>query len=85
MMLARNLVYTALTRAKKLAVFVGSRRAIMMAVRNKRAVPRNTRLAQRLQRLVDDLGPNGLPRVAAKSLDPNHPKTPPPALPGRLL
>jgi exodeoxyribonuclease V alpha subunit len=85
MMLARNLVYTALTRAKKLAVFVGSKRAIMMAVRNKRAVPRNTRLAQRLQRLVDDLGPNGLPRAAAKASDPNRANTPPPALPGRLL
>jgi exodeoxyribonuclease V alpha subunit len=31
-MLFRNLVYTALTRAKKLAVFVGSRKAFAMAV-----------------------------------------------------
>jgi hypothetical protein len=84
MMLARNLIYTALTRAKKIAVFVGSRRAILMAVRNHRSVPRNTRLAQRLQRLVDDLGPNGLPRAAAVP-DPSRPKTPPPAIPGRLL
>ncbi len=83
MMLARNLVYTALTRAKKIAVFIGSRRAIQMAVRNKRAVPRYTRLAQRLQRLVDDLGPDGR-RKTAPGTTPKK-DTPPPALPGRLL
>lgn len=81
MMLARNLVYTALTRAKKIAVFIGSQRAIRIAVRNQRAVPRNTRLAARLQKLVDDLGPSGLPRAAV----PAKPKTPPPAMPGRLF
>jgi exodeoxyribonuclease V alpha subunit len=32
-MLFRNLIYTGLTRAKKLAVFVGSRKALAMAVR----------------------------------------------------
>ena len=31
-MLFRNLIYTGLTRAKKLAVFVGSRKAFAMAV-----------------------------------------------------
>jgi len=31
-MLFRNLIYTGLTRAKKLAIFVGSRRAFAMAV-----------------------------------------------------
>jgi len=31
-MLFRNLIYTGLTRAKKLAVFVGSRKALAMAV-----------------------------------------------------
>ncbi|MES2458991.1 MAG: ATP-dependent RecD-like DNA helicase [Armatimonadota bacterium] len=83
MMLQRNLVYTALTRAKKMAVFVGSKRAIQMAVRNRNVVPRNTRLAQRLQMLVDDLGPNGLPR--AKSPNAAKPNTPAPPLPGRLF
>ncbi len=82
MMLQRNLVYTALTRAKKLAVFVGSKRAIQMAVRNQRVVPRNTRLSQRLQHLVDDLGPNGLPRRGA---GPPKPQLPTPPMPGRLL
>ncbi|HBI21378.1 MAG TPA: recombinase RecD, partial [Legionella sp.] len=32
-MLYRNLIYTGLTRAKKLAVFVGTRRAMCMAIR----------------------------------------------------
>ncbi|MFO7708057.1 MAG: ATP-binding domain-containing protein [Desulfobacterales bacterium] len=33
-MLFRNLIYTALTRAKNLAVFVGIRKALAMAVKN---------------------------------------------------
>ena len=47
-MLQRNLLYTALTRAKKMAVLVGSSRAIAMAVRNKNTTPRWTKLARRL-------------------------------------
>ncbi|MDX9992988.1 MAG: ATP-binding domain-containing protein [Anaerolineales bacterium] len=34
MMLQRNLLYTAVTRARGLCVLVGSRKAISMAVRN---------------------------------------------------
>jgi exodeoxyribonuclease V alpha subunit len=49
-MLQRNLLYTAITRAKKLAVLVGSPRAISAAVRTASAGRRNTRLAQRLSR-----------------------------------
>jgi exodeoxyribonuclease V alpha subunit len=82
MMLQRNLVYTALTRAKKIAVFVGSKRAIQMAVRNRNVVPRNTRLAQRLQNLIDDLGPNGLPRRGDGT---PKKELPTPPLPGRLF
>jgi exodeoxyribonuclease V alpha subunit len=85
MMLARNLVYTALTRAKKLAVFVGSKRAIMMAVRNKRAVPRNTRLAQRLQRLGGRFGAERIAARCGEGFGPEPAQHPPPALPGRLL
>lgn len=47
-MLQRNLLYTAVTRARKLVVLVGDRRAIGMAVRNDRIAERNTRLAARL-------------------------------------
>jgi exodeoxyribonuclease V alpha subunit len=48
MMLQRNLLYTGVTRARKLVVLVGSKQAIAMAVRNNRITQRNTRLAQRL-------------------------------------
>ncbi|MGW8767191.1 SF1B family DNA helicase RecD2 [Streptomyces sp. NPDC055815] len=48
MMLQRNLLYTAVTRAKKLVVLVGSRRAIAQAVRTVSAGRRFTALAHRL-------------------------------------
>ncbi|WP_046471074.1 SF1B family DNA helicase RecD2 [Allosalinactinospora lopnorensis] len=48
MMLQRNLLYTAITRAKRLVVLVGSRKAVAQAVRNATAGRRNTALAHRL-------------------------------------
>ncbi len=48
-MLQRNLVYTAMTRAKKLLVMIGSKKALAIAVRNDRPASRHTRLAVRLQ------------------------------------
>ncbi len=48
-MLQRNLLYTALTRARRLVVVVGSRRALARAVRNATVRRRHTRLAERLQ------------------------------------
>ena len=45
-MLFRNLIYTAVTRAKKLAVFVGSRKALAMAVRTIDSRKRQTALSQ---------------------------------------
>ncbi|MFI8514522.1 ATP-dependent RecD-like DNA helicase [Streptomyces sp. NPDC085460] len=48
MMLQRNLLYTAVTRARKLVVLVGSRRAIAQAVRTVSAGRRFTALAYRL-------------------------------------
>jgi exodeoxyribonuclease V alpha subunit len=47
-MLFRNLIYTGLTRGKKLVVFVGSRKALAMAVRNNQTVVRQTALQQLL-------------------------------------
>jgi exodeoxyribonuclease V alpha subunit len=47
-MLQRNLLYTAITRAKKLVVLVGSSRAIAMAARNSRIQHRYSALAERL-------------------------------------
>ena len=49
LMLQRNLLYTAITRAKKLCVLVGSRRAIGMAVNNNKEAKRYTALDWRLQ------------------------------------
>jgi exodeoxyribonuclease V alpha subunit len=48
MMLQRNLLYTAITRAKKLVVLVGSRRALAAAVRTVGAGRRHTGLTHRL-------------------------------------
>jgi exodeoxyribonuclease V alpha subunit len=48
MMLTRNLFYTGLTRAKKLAIVVGAKKAISLAVRSTDDQKRYTRLKQRL-------------------------------------
>jgi exodeoxyribonuclease V alpha subunit len=47
-MLQRNLLYTGLTRGKKLVCLVGQRRAVFMAVDNVNSAPRNSALNQRL-------------------------------------
>jgi exodeoxyribonuclease V alpha subunit len=48
-MLQRNLLYTAITRARELVVLVGTRRAIGIAVRNNKIVERHTALDVRLR------------------------------------
>jgi exodeoxyribonuclease V alpha subunit len=72
MMLQRNLLYTAVTRAKRLVVLVGSRKAIGQAVRTVSAGRRFTALDHRLgsRRAGSDLDkndrsnrPEGLPEV----------------------
>jgi exodeoxyribonuclease V alpha subunit len=49
MMLQRNLLYTAVTRARKLAILVGTRRAIQIAVRTNPVAKRHTALDWRLK------------------------------------
>ncbi|MDZ4765363.1 MAG: ATP-dependent RecD-like DNA helicase [Chloroflexota bacterium] len=49
MMLQRNLLYTAVTRAKKMVVLVGMRKAVQMAVKNDRVARRFSGLSIRLQ------------------------------------
>jgi len=49
MMLQRSLLYTAVTRGKKLVVIVGNKRAVAMAVRNADAKRRYTWLAERVR------------------------------------
>ena len=48
-MLYRNLIYTGLTRARRLAVFVGSRKALAMAIRQQDPLKRQTALDQLLR------------------------------------
>jgi exodeoxyribonuclease V alpha subunit len=50
MMLSRNLIYTGLTRARKLAIVVGSQKAIGIAVKQVKDQERYTLLAHRLSR-----------------------------------
>ncbi len=47
-MLQRNLLYTGVTRAKKILVLIGEKKAVFYAVRNGRMAERNTRLAERI-------------------------------------
>lgn len=53
MMLQRNLLYTAVTRARQLCVLVGSRRAIGIAVRNDKVAHRYTALDWRLRQPLE--------------------------------
>lgn len=48
-LLARNLLYTALTRGKKLVVLIGQKKAIGIAVSNNKEAQRLTKLKERLQ------------------------------------
>ncbi|NLY53902.1 MAG: ATP-dependent RecD-like DNA helicase [Firmicutes bacterium] len=51
-MLQRNLLYTAITRAKKLVVLVGTKKAIALAVKNNKVEERHTLLQWRLQKAL---------------------------------
>lgn len=50
-LLERNLLYTAITRGKRLVVVIGQLRALQLAVENVRARHRVTKLAERLRQL----------------------------------
>lgn len=47
-LLARNLLYTGITRGKRLVVLIAQKQAIRMAVENNQATERLTKLAERL-------------------------------------
>lgn len=47
-LLQRNLLYTGVTRGKKIVIVIGSKKAIALAIRNSRVQERNTRLKERL-------------------------------------
>jgi exodeoxyribonuclease V alpha subunit len=50
LMLQRNLLYTGITRGKRLVVLVGSKRALALAVKNETTAERHTMLSERLRR-----------------------------------
>ena len=51
-MLQRNLLYTGVTRAKKILVLVGEKKAVSMAIKNEKTGARNTKLSERLGRVA---------------------------------
>lgn len=59
MLMTRNLLYTAITRAKKLVVLVGLRETVSGMVANNREIGRYTGLAQRIRNLFDFMNGGG--------------------------
>ncbi len=68
MMLGRSLLYTAVTRGKRLVVIVGSRRALSLAVKNATARARWTWLAERI-RVATEAEPGGGPEASDDPVD----------------
>ena len=60
LLLHRSILYTAVTRGKKLVVLVGSKRALAMAIRNLRVEQRNTGLKEKLAELRKTASRSGL-------------------------
>ncbi|HEV8193890.1 MAG TPA: ATP-dependent RecD-like DNA helicase, partial [Ktedonobacterales bacterium] len=75
LLLQRNLLYTALTRARRLCVIVGDPRALRRAVENNALATRNTSLDERLQgptlggRKDDSVAIASQPRLATHGAD----------------
>ena len=59
LLLQRNLLYTGITRAKKMVVLVGTWKALAIAVRNDRVDSRNSCLAQALRKLAGEKAGGG--------------------------
>jgi exodeoxyribonuclease V alpha subunit len=54
LMLQRNLLYTAVTRARKMVLLIGTKKAVAIAVANNKIEERHSLLRQRLQKLVEN-------------------------------
>ena len=59
MLLERNLVYTGVTRGKKLVVIIAQPKALAMAVKTKKSSRRLTNLPARLAGIANDLSTLG--------------------------
>ncbi len=66
-MLERNLIYTAVTRGKKMVVLVGENRALQIGINNNKIRKRYTWLARRLAINDNDLRADMLPSFAEQS------------------
>ena len=53
MMLQRNLIYTGMTRGRKLVVLIGEKKALAMAVRNNKMMQRHSGLLERLKQAAN--------------------------------
>ena len=65
-MLQRNLIYTGITRAKKICVLIGTKKALSFAIRNMTVLKRNTKLKERLNPALAE------PNVTAKQTKEYH-------------
>lgn len=72
MMLQRNLLYTAMTRGRKLVIIVGSKRAISTAVKQDESRRRKTLLGERLKRAMLDLEPHWRAPIANQPIFPTQ-------------
>ena len=54
-MLKRNLIYTAITRAKKKVILIGEKRALMAAIHKNDSTKRNTLLAERIKTYFEQM------------------------------
>ncbi|MEG1188340.1 MAG: ATP-dependent RecD-like DNA helicase [Bacteroidales bacterium] len=61
-MLQRNLIYTGITRAKKICILIGATKALAYAIRNMSVLKRNTKLKERLNPAL--IGESALGMVA---------------------
>ena len=58
-MLKRNLVYTAITRAKKKVIMIGQKQALMMAIHKNDSAKRNSLLGEKIKQYVDEIEMKG--------------------------
>lgn len=56
-MLQRNLLYTGVTRAKKVCVLIGDKKAVNAAIRNGKTAKRNTMLKERMRKNFKEVKP----------------------------
>ncbi|WP_028987640.1 SF1B family DNA helicase RecD2 [Thermicanus aegyptius] len=55
-MLARNIIYTGITRAEEKVVLIGTRKALQIAISNNKIVKRNTGLVEKLKEHLQGIG-----------------------------